>query len=277
MGEALKVDLRKIIGSKNPKLLKQLPGFLLNWVERFIHQDEINFILNEGKDEKGPDFINTIFRVNNVTLKSQFIDRIPETGGCIIAANHPLGGVDGLALMAEVSKRRKDFLFLANDILLNISPLKDSFLPVNKVGSTNRDSLAKISEAYASGKVIIVFPSGLVSRKIDGVVQDLAWQKSVVQKASQHQLPIIPTFIDGQNSKRFYRIAKFRKIFGIKANLEMFTLPDEMFKQKGQTINMIFGKPISPDMLHRKKPIELAERMRQLIYKLKENPDAELS
>ncbi len=276
MDELLQVDIRKIIGHKNPKLLKKLPNFLLNWVERFIHQKEINHILSEGKGQKGPDFIDTIFRINKVTLVSSFIDRIPLEGGCIVAANHPLGGVDGLALMTEVSKRRKDFLFLANDILLNITPLKDSFLPVNKVGTTDRKSLSMISEAYASGKVIIVFPSGMVSRKIDGKIQDLTWQKSVIQKAKEHKLPIIPAFIDGQNSKRFYRIAQIRKLLGIKANFEMFTLPDELFKQKGKTIKLIFGKPIIPEELNRKKPMEVAEQLRNLVYRLKADPESKL-
>lgn len=277
MTEALKIDIRKILGNKNPKLLKRLPNFILNWVEKFIHQDEINYILNEGKGQVGPEFINTVFRINQVTLKSRFLDRIPEKGGCIIAANHPLGGVDGMALMAEVAKRRSDFLFLANDILMNITPLKDSFLPVNRVGSTDRKSLALISEAYASGKAIIIFPSGFVSRKIDGIVQDLPWQKSVIQKAKEHKLCIIPAFIDGENTKRFYRISKIRKILGVKANLEMFTLPDEMFKQKGKTITMTFGNPIEPEKLYRNKPIEVAAKIRELVYALKENTEATIS
>jgi len=277
MTEALKIDIRKILGNKNPKLLKRLPNFILNWVEKFIHQDEINYILNEGKGQVGPEFINTVFRINQVTLKSRFLDRIPEKGGCIIAANHPLGGVDGMALMAEVAKRRSDFLFLANDILMNITPLKDSFLPVNRVGSTDRKSLALISEAYASGKAIIIFPSGFVSRKIDGIVQDLPWQKSVIQKAKEHKLCIIPTFIDGENTKRFYRISKIRKILGVKANLEMFTLPDEMFKQKGKTSTKTFGNPIEPEKLYRNKPIEIAAKIRELVYALKENTEATIS
>lgn len=271
--EVLNINIRNIIASKNPKLLKRLPSFLINWIERFIHQDEINAILKKGKGQTGVDFIQTVFSETSINTKSEFIDRIPEKGGCIIAANHPLGGVDGMALMLEVSKRRRDFLFLANDILLNIKPLSSLFLPVNRVGSTDRKSLGLISEAYASGKVIIIFPSGFVSRKIEGKIQDLPWQKSVIQKAKQHQLPIIPTYIDGQNSKRFYRISSLRKLLGIKVNFEMFTLPDEMFLQKGKSISMTFGNPISPEKWSSHKPVEAAELLRNLVYDLKKNPD----
>jgi len=123
----MQVDIRSIISSKNPKLIKRIPGFVLNWLERFIHQDLINQILKEGEGQTGSDFIDTVFRVNNVQTQNDFLERIPKSGGVIIAANHPLGGLDGMALMLAVSKVRKDYLFLANDILMSISPLNSIF------------------------------------------------------------------------------------------------------------------------------------------------------
>ena len=271
----MQVDIRSIISSKNPKLIKRIPGFVLNWLERFIHQDLINQILKEGEGQTGSDFIDTVFRVNNVQTQNDFLERIPKSGGVIIAANHPLGGLDGMALMLAVSKVRKDYLFLANDILMNISPLKEHFLPVNRVGSNAKESLALISEAYASGKAILIFPSGFVSRKINGIIQDLPWQKSVITKAREHSLPIVPVFVHGSNSKRFYQISNFRKIFGIKVNFEMFTLPDEMFKQSGKTIRLTFGPVIKNDQIRKGRPIEVAAKIRSFLYKLKENPSVE--
>lgn len=270
----MRVEVRKIIGSKNPTLLKRLPSFVINWLERFIHQDLINQILEEGEGQEGADFIDTVFRVNDVKIESEFIDRIPKKGGVIIAANHPLGGLDGMALMLAVSKVRSDFLFLANDILMNITPLKKNFLPVNRVGTNAREALSMISEAYGSGKAILIFPSGFVSRKINGKIQDLPWQKSVIAKARQHDLPIIPVFVHGKNSKRFYRISSFRKIFGIKINFEMFTLPDEMFKQKGKTIKMTFGNLIPTEKIAKGKPQEVADKMRLFLYSLEKEPNA---
>lgn len=271
----MQVNIRSIISSKNPKLIKRIPGFVLNWLERFIHQDLINQILKEGEGQTGSDFIDTVFRVNNVQTQNDFLERIPKSGGVIIAANHPLGGLDGMALMLAVSNVRKDYLFLANDILMNISPLKEHFLPVNRVGSNAKESLALISEAYASGKAILIFPSGFVSRKINGIIQDLPWQKSVITKAREHSLPIVPVFVHGSNSKRFYRISNFRKIFGIKVNFEMFTLPDEMFKQSGKTIRLTFGPVIENDQVRKGRPIEVAAKIRSFLYKLKENPSVE--
>jgi putative hemolysin len=271
----IQIDLEGIIASKNPKLLKRIPRFLLNWFKRFIHQDYINEILKKGNGKEGPEFVHTVFEELGVKTESFGSENIPKTGGCIIAANHPLGGMDGMAMMLEVSKVREDFLFLANDILLHITPLKKHFLPVNRVGSSDRKSLSLIADAYNSGKAILIFPSGFVSRKIDGKIQDLPFQKSVIKKSIEHQLPIVPAFIGGQNSKRFYLISQFRKIFGIKINFEMFTLPDEMFKQRGKTIKISFGKMIDSNSFKGIKHVQSAENLRKLIYELAQNPDAE--
>ncbi len=270
--ELIQIDLEGIIASKNPKLLKRIPRFIIQWFKRFIHQDYINEILIKGQGTEGSEFVRTVFHELGVKTLSIGAENIPKTGGCIIAANHPLGGMDGMALMLEVSKIREDFLFLANDILLHITPLKKHFLPVNRVGSSDRKSLSLIADAYNSGKAILIFPSGFVSRKIDGKIQDLPFQKSVIKKSLEHQLPIVPTFIGGQNSKRFYRISQFRKIFGIKLNFEMFTLPDEMFQQRGKTIEITFGQIINSEAFKGNTHLSSAENLRKTIYRLAENP-----
>ncbi len=272
--ELIQIDLDGIIGNKNPKLLKRIPRFILNWFKRFIHQDYINEILRKGHGSEGSEFIQIVFDELGVKTRSFGAENIPKTGGCIIAANHPLGGMDGMAMMLEVSKVRQDFLFLANDILLHITPLKKHFLPVNRVGSSDRKSLSLIADAYNSGAAILIFPSGFVSRKIDGKVQDLPFQKSVIKKSLEHHLPIVPAYIGGQNSKRFYRISQFRKIFKININFEMFTLPDEMFKQRGNTIDITFGNIISSDAFKGHTHVSSAENLRKLIYQLAENPNA---
>ncbi len=274
MSDLIQIDLENIIKSKNPKILKWVPKFIINWFKRFIHQEYINEILRIGKGKTGTDFIEVIFKELNITVKSVNVENIPKTGGCIIAANHPLGGLDGLALMVAVSKVREDFLFLANDILMNIKPLKDNFLAVNRTGKPDRKSLELIKEGYESGKVIVIFPSGFVSRKFNGVVMDLNWQKSVIKKSLEHKLPIIPTFISGSNSNRFYRISQFRKIFRIKVNLEMLTLPDEMFKQRGKTIEMTFGNSVTPDNFGYSTMWEDAQKLKDYVYQLKDNSNA---
>ncbi len=274
MSDLIQIDLENIIKSKNPKILNWIPKFLINWMKGFIHQEYINKILLIGEGKTGTDFIEVIFNELNINLTSVNIENIPKTGGCIIAANHPLGGLDGLALMLAVSKVRKDFLFLANDILMNVKPLKDNFLAVNRTGKPDRKSLELIKKGYESGKVIVIFPSGFVSRKFNNIVRDLNWHKSVVKKSIEHNLPIIPTYIDGANSNRFYRISRFRKFFKIKVNIEMLTLPDEMFKQQGKTIEMTFGKSVTPDNFGYSTMWEDAQKLKEYVYQLKENSEA---
>ncbi len=267
----IQINIDEIIKSKNEKLFNRIPKFLLNWFKKFIHQDYINEILRKGHGTEGKEFVEVVFEELKINVICHGIENIPVSGGCALAANHPLGGIDGMALLKGAANVRNDLIFLANDILLNIKPLSPYFLAVNKVGKSDRSSLAQISEAYSSGKCVLIFPSGYVSRKIDGKITDLDWQKSVVVKCRQNQIPIVPVFIDGRNTERFYRISTIRKIFGIKVNFEMFTLPDEMFKARGKDIHLYFGKPIAPEKLAQGNPLQIAQKIKELVYSLKGN------
>ena len=154
----------------------------------------------------------------------------------------PLGGLDGLVFIYELSKHFREIKFPVNDILTNIKNLSGIFLPVNKHGAQARDVALKIEEAYASDCQILYFPAGLCSRKKRGVIKDLQWQKSFITKSIQHKRDIVPAFFSGRNSDFFYNLANFRKMTGLKANIEMLYLADEMFRQKGKEIDLVFGK-----------------------------------
>lgn len=270
----VQIDIDKVFKDKNPRLYKFLPGFLLRWIKRTIKQEEINAVMRMGKDLKDAEFARLAIRELGVTLKSIGAENIPKTGGCIIASNHPLGGLDGMALVAETAKIRPDLRFIVNDILMQIPQFETVFVGVNKLGSSQRAQLLKIEQLYAEGYCILIFPAGICSRKIDGKITDLTWQKSFISKAKKYNLPVIPCFIEGQNSKRFYKIANIRKSLGIKANLEMFFLPDEMFRQNGKTLSMTYGKPIAPENWTNEHTSEQwAEKLRSHIYQLKNQPN----
>ena len=193
-----------------------------------------------------------------------------QTGRFIFVSNHPLGGLDGVVFTVELSNRFTNVKFPVNDILLNIGNLSGVFLPVNKHGSQGRDAALKIEEAYASDAQILYFPAGLCSRKRRGVISDLEWHKSFIIKAIQHKRDIVPCFFSGRNSDFFYNLANFRKKLGLKANIEMLYLPDEMYKQKGIELHLVFGKPIPWTAFDRSKsPVEWAEWVKTETYKLK--------
>lgn len=188
----------------------------------------------------------------------------------MFASNHPLGGLESVVLMDIVSKKFDDFVFIVNDLLMALKPMNSLLVPVNKVGAQTREGVTKVNAAYNSEKQILFFPAGLVSRKIDGQIVDTTWQKSFVSKAVETKRDIIPVYIAGRNSNFFYRLARLRKFFRIKVNIEMLYLVNETFKQKGRTIKIVFGEPISYTFFDKSRTyLEWAEYLKKKAYSLK--------
>ena len=98
----------------------------------------------------------------------------------------------------------------------------------------------------------------------------MIWKKSFISKAIQYKKNVVPVHIDGTNSAFFYNLAYWRKRIGIKANIEMFYLVDEMYKQRGKTLTFTFGEAISWEIFTKDKPVEYwSERVKQHVYALK--------
>jgi len=264
------IDIEKVISNKNPRLLKTLPGFLIRYLKKIIHQDEINTFLKESGHLTGLEFVRAVLLFMKIEYKVHGLKNVPVNGRFIFASNHPLGGLDGLVFISEVGKIFPDIRFPVNDLLLNISNLDDIFLPVNKHGSQNREAAMRIEEAYASGAQILYFPAGLCSRKKRGIIKDLEWKKNFIVKAIKHKRDIIPVHFSGRNSNFFYSLANIRVMAGIKSNFEMIYLPDEMFKQKGKLLIMTYGKPISYQSFMNSglSPQEWADKLREQVHQM---------
>ncbi|MBI1837638.1 MAG: 1-acyl-sn-glycerol-3-phosphate acyltransferase [Flavobacteriia bacterium] len=268
------IDVEEVIKQKNPKLLKVLPRFVINYIKKIIHQREMNQLLDETEFDFELDFIRKALIHFQFNIESKGLENIPEKGSCIIVCNHPLGGLDGIAVMNEVGKVRSDMKALVNDILMNLKNLSTLLIPINKQGKNTIENSKRINNAYLSDECLILFPAGLVSRKQKGCVKDLEWQKSFITKAIKFKQDIIPVFVDAQNSKFFYNLALLRKKIGLKVNLEMFFLVDEVYKQKGKTIRITFGKPISFTQFSTEKThLEWAEEMKKHVYTLAINSE----
>jgi len=268
--DLLQIDVRSIIGSKNPKTLKRIPRFIIRYLERIIHQDEINAFLRENPDKKNLDFVDVGIEFMELGIDYRGFENVPEEGRFVFAANHTLGGLESVVLMQIVAKKYKDFVFVVNDLLMALKPISGLFVPVNKLGGQSRDSVKKINEAYESDKQILFFPAGLVSRKKRGKIEDPPWQKTFVSKAIETKRDIIPVYIDGRNSNFFYRLANLRKFLGIKTNIEMLYLVNEMFKQRGRTITITFGKPIPYSTFDKTKSYkEWAEFLKRKVYDMR--------
>ena len=267
--EALKIDVEGIISNKNPKLLRIIPRFLINYLKRIIHQDEVNEFLANNSDKFGLDFSQAIIDNFSVNHDYKGLDNIPEDGRYIFAANHPLGGMDGIVFLTVVGQKFPNIKFPVNDILTYLRHLNNIFLPINKHGGHSKEAFQAIEDAYESDNQMLMFPAGMVSRKIKGEITDLEWKRSFIKKSIQHKRDIVPVFITGQNTNFFYNLAKWRGRLGIKANLEMLFLSDELFKQRGKTVSLKFGKPIPWQTFTKEKTYdEWANDVKKVVYSL---------
>jgi 1-acyl-sn-glycerol-3-phosphate acyltransferase len=263
------IDVEYVLRSKNPSLAKAVPSFVTNYLKRIVHQEELNEFIKLYGHLKNDDFIAAALTHFNIRYKVSGTENIPKEGRHIFVSNHPLGGLDGLVFIHEVSKYFSVVKFPVNDILTNIKNLNGIFLPVNKHGAQGKEAARQIEEAYSSESQILYFPAGLCSRKKRGVIKDLKWHKSFITKAVAHKRDIVPAFFSGRNSNFFYNLSNFRNLLGLKANIEMLYLADEMFKQRDKVIHLIFAKPIGWETFDRKKsPGEWADWVKSKVYEL---------
>ena len=242
----LSVDVEKVIRGKSRKLAERLPRYVIEYIKRAIHQDEINRLLYKNREYTGVDFATHILQDLDVTYNVHFTGASrPTPGGrYIFVSNHPLGGLDGMILISYIGSSMGDVRFIVNDLLMYIKPLAPVFVPVNKYGRMRHDNTRLFQETFDSDAQVLYFPAGLCSRLIDGEITDLEWKKTFVTKAIESRRDIVPMFFSGENSRRFYRLANLRKRLGVKFNIETFLLPDEMFRKKGTSFDLYIGEPV---------------------------------
>lgn len=243
------IDVEKILKTKAHKLYKWLPRFLINWIKKKLHERDINEAMEHLKDYHGLEFNSEGLKKLGAKVKSLHSELIPKTGSIVIVANHPLGGLDGMALIKAVGDIRPDVRFFVNDVLKNVENYGEIFVAVNKLGSSSAKYLRIMEKEFRTESALLFFPAGMVSRKIEGEIRDLEWKKTFVTQAIDHKRMIQPVFIEGKNSSFFYNFALWRKKLGIKANIEMLFLPDEMFKARKETIKIHFSKPFDSAIL----------------------------
>ena len=265
------IDIKQVLRQKAPSAARKIPGFMVDYLIRTVHQDELNEILRRYHDKDGVAFMQELIGYFDLNLELVNEENIPAEGRYIFASNHPLGGLDGICLSAIIGGRFDGKIrYLVNDLLLYLSNLRSIFVPINKHGAQGKKNAELIEKAYASANQIITFPAGLCSRKQNGKIQDTEWKKSFIQKAVEYRRDIVPVFFEGRNSNFFYCLANMRKALGIKMNYEMIYLPDEMFKSKHKTYSIHFGKPIPWQTFDSsRKPAEWAEWVKEIVYNLK--------
>lgn len=237
----IKLDLQAVLSSKMGSKSRFIPRWIVKRLEKLIHQDDMNRMLEEAYPRRGSGFCEAVTNHLDIRIRVEGLENMPpkEQKKVIICSNHPLGGLDGMSLIKFVADYYgTEPLFIINDLLMAIEPLREVFVPVNKHGLQSRSTIEAIDEAMRSDRPVIIFPAGLCSRRRNGKVKDLEWQKMFVQKAIRHGRDIVPLAFKGHNSDNFYKWAARREKLGIKFNAEMILLPGEVFKSRGKTFTI---------------------------------------
>ena len=265
----MNIDVAKILKDKAPKT--KVPKFIVNYLRRIVHEKEINTFLKSNPDKKNLDFIKAGLDFLDVSITINGKENLPPKGGkYIFAGNHPLGGLDGISTGYLLGKEYDGKVrFFSNDLLMNLKPLHDMFIPVNKTGTQGKEHAEMMQKLYDSDNHLITYPAGMCSRKVNGKIVDLEWKKNFINKAVSFQRDVIPIYFEGRNSNFFYNLANLRKFLGIKFNVEMMYLADEMFKQKGKSFSITIGKPIPWETFDKSKTqTQWAQWVKEIVYKL---------
>ena len=264
------IDIGAVLQTKAPRLSQRIPEFAVQWLRRTIHEAEINHILRTYWDLPPQEFIRACFREWEVTYSAEGLERLDPKGRYLFVANHPFGGMDGMMLADKLIERFGDARVVVNDLLMHLEPLRPLWIPVNKYGAQNAAYARKFDEEMFGERQILTFPAGLCSRRIRGEVTDLPWKSSFLKKAYASQRQIVPLFVEGRLSNFFYRMTALRKMLGVKFNIELLWLPDEMFSQKGRHFRIVAGEPIPMAELQEQGSLhEQTEYIRKKTYFLK--------
>lgn len=264
--EPMRIDVDKVLRERLPKHYRRIPRFAVRWLERIICQDRLNEILQHMAGKNSVDAAAVALDKMNIAIEATGLEELPA-GRFMFVSNHPLGGLDGLALIALLGNRYDHKIkFLVNDLLMAVEPLRGVFLPINKYGRQSREAASQIEEALSSDNQVITFPAGLCSRmQPDGTIADLPWHKSAVVHAINHHRDVVPIYFDAVNSRFFYRFAKWRERLGIKFNIELIFLPKEMVKKSGSTLRVVIGEPIPWSSLDAAHPKQEAAILREIV------------
>ncbi|MFC2580912.1 glycerol acyltransferase [Segatella oris] len=266
------IDIEKILRDKMGKKARYVPRFVISWLKKIIHEDEVNRFLWENRKLEGTEWLTACVQYLDMTLDIVGAENLPDKHDgklYTFVSNHPLGGQDGVSLGSIIGQHYDGkFRYLVNDLLLNLPGLKPVSIGINKTGRQSRDFPRMVEAGFNSDNHLLMFPAGLNSRKLNGEIHDLPWKKTFITKSVETHRDVVPIHFSGRNSKRFYRIAKFSDRW-LPFNLAMLFLVDEMYRNVGKTFRITIGKPIPWQTFNKtKSPMEWAKFVEDRVYGL---------
>lgn len=267
------IDIARILHDKAGDKARFVPRPLVHWLERLVHQDQVNDFLWKNRDLVGTPWLAECVRYLDMTLDIVGRENLPPADDgrlYTFVSNHPLGGEDGVALGMIIGQHYDGrFRYLVNDLLMNLPGLAPLCIPINKTGSQSRNFPAMVEAGFHSDNHMLMFPAGLCSRKQHGVIRDLPWKKTFITKSVETHRDVVPIHFGGRNSERFYRLANICKALGLKFNVAMLFLVDEMYRNVHKTFRVAIGKPIPWQTFDRSKtPAQWAQWVQDRVYEL---------
>ena len=265
------IDIDEILRSKAGPKAKRIPRFIVAWLKRRLHQDQVNDFLRIIGDKEGVPWLKGCLDFLDTKLEVKGLENLPSDADgrrFTFVSNHPLGGQDGVALGYVLGTHYDGRIkYLVNDLLMFLPGLAPLCIPINKTGKQSRQFPAMVEAGFSGDDHILMFPAGLCSRRRHGVIRDLPWNKTFITKSIETHRDVVPIYFDGRNSDKFYRLANIGKRLGLKFNIAMLYLSDEMFKHRGDTFHVYIGRPIPWQTFDAsRRPSEWATWVQQAVY-----------
>ncbi|MBR1401760.1 MAG: glycerol acyltransferase [Prevotella sp.] len=267
------VDIENILKDKMGDKAKMVPSLAVKWLKHIVHQDQVNAFLWENRELTGTPWLEECVKYLDMTLQVEGKENLPDKDDgklYTFVSNHPLGGIDGVALGSIIGRQYDSrFRYLVNDILMNLPGLAPLCIPINKTGAQSRSFPAMVENGFKSDYHMLMFPAGLCSRRINGEIRDLPWKKTFISKSVEYHRDVVPIHFSGQNSNFFYRLSGFCDKHVKKVNIAMLFLVDEMYKNVHNTFKVTIGKPIPWETFDKSKtPVQWAQYVQDAVYKL---------
>lgn len=233
--------------------------------------NDINEVFSRNQHFNGLEFVDKILETIGVSIDFDEDDlkHIPKTGPFIAIANHPYGGVEGLALVKLLCTVRPESKVMVNFILQKIPNLNEFFVAVNPFENVQHSSsisgLKATFDLLKSGTPIGIFPAGEVSTfNLDKQeITDRLWHPVVGKLIARAKVPVVPIYFHGNNGVLF-NILSF-----IHPTLRTAKLPSEFLNKQGLKMKVRIGKPIHiEDISYSNNTNKLLDFLRARTYAL---------
>ncbi|MBR1877854.1 MAG: 1-acyl-sn-glycerol-3-phosphate acyltransferase [Paludibacteraceae bacterium] len=260
--------------SKAPKA--KVPDFLIRYLKRITHVKEMNAFLRKYPDKQNYEFIDLVIAEElGCSASITGTEHIPtDDRPVIFVSNHPLGGLDGMIIAQMIHRSRpnsRELKVIVNELLMFMEPIAGLWAPVSKTSRLSREQAMQQQQMWQSQTDVLTFPAGACSRlqriNRQWVIQDLEWHKNFVQRAREYQRDVVPVYFEGRNSRFFYILALLRKWLGIKLNIEMLYLVNEMYGARGKHFRVHVMPPIPYTTFDNSRtPAQWAEYVKHIVY-----------